>query len=107
MNAELVLYQKDYLRILLATYSHFDNAHIFYNMFSFLLKGKNLEPMYGSERFVGVIGMLTVLQCMLYLGFQVFAAWWVVWWWGFCNSRFLGCLIWRNCCFHVRLDSLE
>lgn len=77
MSSVLVLEDGDVMRILYATLAHLDAPHLFYNMVSFLLKGKTLEQRYGLWRFALIICAFTLLQSILFLGMQSALAWYL------------------------------
>lgn len=51
INVEAIVERKDYKRLLLAVFEHANDMHLYYNMFSYLVKGKYLEKKYGSKNF--------------------------------------------------------
>jgi len=55
------------LRLVAAPVHHADDAHIYYNMASFLVKGVTLEARYGSARFAAVLVALTALTQAVYV----------------------------------------
>src|SRR6266576_7016484 len=51
INASSILKKKDYRRLFLAVFEHANDMHLYYNMFSYLIKGRYLERKYGSVNF--------------------------------------------------------
>uniref|UniRef100_A0A1I8JBE8 Rhomboid domain-containing protein n=1 Tax=Macrostomum lignano TaxID=282301 RepID=A0A1I8JBE8_9PLAT len=56
-----VYYRRDYLRLLLGSFYHADDWHLYYNMVSFLWKGRTLERMMGSAYFLILIAVFAPL----------------------------------------------
>lgn len=56
-----VWYREDYRRVVLATFFHADDWHLYYNMVSFLWKGRQLEPRLGSVYFGFLLALFSVL----------------------------------------------
>lgn len=49
IGAGAVWHHRDLRRLLLASYYHLDDMHLYYNMTSLLWKGRDLEPRIGSK----------------------------------------------------------
>ncbi|GAQ86345.1 hypothetical protein KFL_002830220 [Klebsormidium nitens] len=62
LNPYLVLKNRDWKRLLLSAFMHADEAHLTYNMVSFLWKGVQLEGALGSAQFAKLIALLTLLS---------------------------------------------
>ncbi|KAF0293771.1 Rhomboid-related protein 4 [Amphibalanus amphitrite] len=62
-----VLRQGDYKRILISTFEHADEWHLYYNMVSFLWKGMRLEQRMGSRRFAILLAVFSVSCSITYL----------------------------------------
>ncbi|KAK6623373.1 hypothetical protein RUM43_009225 [Polyplax serrata] len=62
-----VLKNKDWKRLLLSALEHGDDMHLYYNMASFLIKGRSLEKRYGSKNFAFVLLFLTLVTSGMYL----------------------------------------
>ena len=56
---------KQWRRILLASFFHLDDMHLYFNMISFLWKGRTLERRYGSRKFFIIIIVFAVLSQIL------------------------------------------
>lgn len=52
INVSAIVEKKDYKRLFLAVFEHANDMHLYYNMLSYLVKGKYLEQKYGSKNFV-------------------------------------------------------
>nr|XP_009861857.1 rhomboid-related protein 4-like isoform X1 [Ciona intestinalis] len=63
--------RRDYWRIVEATFHHGGDWHLYYNMISFLWKGRSLERKIGSKRFLYMIAVFSVLvnYVMLWLNY--------------------------------------
>ncbi|XP_037089671.1 rhomboid-related protein 4-like [Pollicipes pollicipes] len=62
-----VLRQGDYKRVLISTFEHADEWHLYYNMVSFLWKGMRLEQRMGSRKFAILLGVFSVSCSLTYL----------------------------------------
>jgi len=56
---------KQWRRLLLASFFHLDDMHLYFNMISFLWKGRTLERRYGSRKFFIIIIVFAVLSQIL------------------------------------------
>nr|CAB3265563.1 rhomboid-related protein 4-like [Phallusia mammillata] len=63
--------RQDYWRVIEATFTHADDWHLYYNMVSFLWKGRSLESKIGSRQFLYMLAVFSVLVnvVMLYLNY--------------------------------------
>lgn len=59
--------RKEFRRIGLSAITHADEYHLYYNMASLIVKGSQLEPIYGSLQFLAVCIELTVTSSLLYV----------------------------------------
>lgn len=79
-NADLVLNNREYYRLITSNYLHYGIDHIFNNMIVFLLLGSRLEKIMGSVRYfvlytgAGIIGSLVSVFYYASIGEQVFSA---------------------------------
>ncbi|PSN49430.1 Rhomboid-related protein 4 [Blattella germanica] len=71
ISAETVLNQRDYRRLFLSIVEHGNDMHLYYNMISFLIKGRTLERRYGSTNFAFVLAMISVITSVIYVGLAV------------------------------------
>lgn len=75
INVSAILEKKDYRRLLLAVFEHANDMHLYYNMMSYLIKGKYLEKKYGSKNFLFLLLFLalasTIIDVLLCYGFSV------------------------------------
>lgn len=60
INVNAVVNKKDYRRLLLAVFEHANDMHLYYNMMSYLIKGKYLEKKYGSKNFFFLLLFMAV-----------------------------------------------
>jgi rhomboid domain-containing protein 1 len=67
ISAESVLKRHDYKRILFSIFEHGDDMHLYYNMISFLVKGRSLECRYGSTNFAFLLIMISALTSVIYV----------------------------------------
>jgi len=67
ISTESVLKHRDYRRFFFSTFEHADDMHLYYNMISFLVKGRSLEYRYGSTNFAFLLFVITVLTNILYV----------------------------------------
>lgn len=54
--------KKEFMRLLYGALEHGDDMHLYYNMFSFAIKGQSLERRYGSAKFLYIVACFTVLS---------------------------------------------
>lgn len=71
LSAQAVLKWKEYERLVLSAFEHGDDIHLYYNMLSFLAKGRTLELHFGSPYFAYLLGVFTVLTSVTYVGIEV------------------------------------
>uniref|UniRef100_A0A0N4ZTP6 Rhomboid domain-containing protein n=1 Tax=Parastrongyloides trichosuri TaxID=131310 RepID=A0A0N4ZTP6_PARTI len=57
----VIINKKTWLRIILPVLMHADDMHLYYNMGSLLYKGKNLESLLGSIKFLSIL--ITFIVC--------------------------------------------
>ena len=62
-----VWYGEDWRRIILSPFFHLDDMHLYYNMVSFLWKGRSLETSLGSAAMLYLIAMFSVLTSVTLL----------------------------------------
>jgi len=58
---------RDYKRLLFGAFVHADSYHLYYNMISFMWKGKTLEILYGSGYFAFMLIVFTALTNIAYI----------------------------------------
>ncbi|XP_023707420.1 rhomboid-related protein 4 [Cryptotermes secundus] len=68
ISAETILKHRDYKRLFFSTFEHGDDMHLYYNMISFMVKGRSLERRYGSTNFGFLLLMISVLTSVIYVG---------------------------------------
>lgn len=71
LSAQAVLKWKEYERLILSALEHGDDIHLYYNMLSFLSKGRSLEQHYGSFYFIYLLSCFTFLTSGTYVGLEV------------------------------------
>lgn len=54
--------------MLLGTFYHAHDMHLYFNMVSLLYKGTSLERRFGSAYFAYLVGVFTALTSMTYVG---------------------------------------
>lgn len=65
--------KKEFIRLLYGALEHGDDMHLYYNMFSFALKGQSLERRYGSVKFLYILSSFTVLTSAVLVAINTFA----------------------------------
>ncbi|KAJ9574519.1 hypothetical protein L9F63_008313, partial [Diploptera punctata] len=68
ISAEAIIKQRDYRRLFLSIVEHGSDMHLYYNMISFLVKGRSLERRYGSTNFAFLLVMISALTSAMYVG---------------------------------------
>jgi rhomboid domain-containing protein 1 len=68
LSAREVMKGRDYKRLFLSAFEHGDDMHLYYNMLSFLIKGRSLEKKMGSKNFLCTLALLTTLTSCYYVG---------------------------------------
>lgn len=71
VSAHHVWYNGDWIRLVLASFYHLDDWHLYYNMASFLWKGKTLETSMGSKMFFIVLCAFSVLTSAILVGLDL------------------------------------
>jgi len=71
LSAQAVLKWREYERLVLSSLEHADDTHLYYNMLSFLVKGKTLERRFGSPYFAYLLCVFTILTSVIYVALQV------------------------------------
>lgn len=66
-----VLYRKEWRRLILSALFHANDIHLYYNMASFLYKGRLLEHKFRSVYFLYLLVVFTVLTSLTYLGLNM------------------------------------
>lgn len=74
VGAYKVWRKKEFLRLLYGALEHGDDWHLYYNMFSFALKGQALERRYGSMKFLYIISCFTILTNIVLVALNVWAS---------------------------------
>lgn len=63
-----VMYRKEWRRLILSALFHADDIHLYYNMASFLYKGRLLERKFKSVYFAYLLTIFTVMTSVVYIG---------------------------------------
>ena len=71
LSAQAVLKWREYERLFLSSFEHGDDIHLYYNMLSFLFKGKTLERHYGSFYYAYLLAVFTIATNAVYVGVAV------------------------------------
>lgn len=71
LSAQAVLRWREYERLVLSALEHGDDLHLYYNMLSFVSKGRTLEQHFGSPYFAYLLIVFTVLTSATYVGLEV------------------------------------
>jgi rhomboid domain-containing protein 1 len=74
IGASMVWNHLDLRRLVLASFFHLDDMHLYYNMVSLLWKGRDLEPRLGSKRFATLIVLFVLVSNTLMVLGSVFLA---------------------------------
>lgn len=67
LKPSAILYRGEFSRLFWGIVTHADDYHLYYNMGSLLVKGAQLEPLYGSFGFAVLLGELMLTSNILYL----------------------------------------
>lgn len=74
LSGSAIVRNKEYKRLILSAFEHGDDMHLYYNMVSFLVKGRSLERRYGSKNFCLLLAVITVLTSAMYVVISVCGA---------------------------------
>lgn len=67
LSVNAIIDRKEYLRLILSQFCHSDDWHLYYNMVSFLWKGRTLEPRLGIVKFAFTLIVFTISTAFAYL----------------------------------------
>lgn len=70
LSAWYILYNKQWLRLVLSPFFHLDDWHLYYNMISFSIKGRSLEKRYGSGYFLVLILVFSICCSLMIVGVE-------------------------------------
>jgi len=73
ISALQVWYRDDWKRLLLATFFHADEWHLYFNMISLLWKGIKLEKKFGSIYFLCLVAVFSVLVNVILVALSICA----------------------------------
>ncbi|VDN02965.1 unnamed protein product [Thelazia callipaeda] len=68
-----ILYRSEWLRMIASPFMHASDMHLFFNMISLLWKGKRLEPLLGSSRFLFLLAVFTIFTSGTMVGLSYLA----------------------------------
>lgn len=71
ISALQVWYRDDWKRLLLATFFHADEWHLYFNMISLLWKGIKLEKKFGSIYFLFLVAVFSVLVNVILVALSI------------------------------------
>ena len=74
LHASDILNRGESYRLFWGHLEHASDLHLYYNMLSFMYKGRILEPVYGSAPFAGLLLTLMALSGILYTGLAQLAS---------------------------------
>lgn len=74
ISGKKVLYNGDYKTLFLSTIEHADDMHLYYNMISYMIKGRTLEYKYGSANFAILLALLSFLTPAIYVALAYVSA---------------------------------
>uniref|UniRef100_A0A0K8SJN0 Peptidase S54 rhomboid domain-containing protein n=2 Tax=Lygus hesperus TaxID=30085 RepID=A0A0K8SJN0_LYGHE len=74
ISGKKVLHHHDYKSFFLSNVEHADDMHLYYNMISYLVKGRTLEYKYGSANFALLLAFLSTLTSFFYVAIAYVAA---------------------------------
>lgn len=63
-----ILFNGEWYRLIFASFMHADDMHLYYNMVSFLWKGKRLEKKFGSSYFALLLATFSILTNVILVG---------------------------------------
>ena len=67
ISGNSIINDKDWKRLFLSAVEHGDDMHLYFNMASFLIKGRSLEARYGSKNFAIILTFLTIVTSLMYV----------------------------------------
>lgn len=70
VSTDAALFDGEWKRLVLASFFHLDEWHIYYNMASFVWKGLSLEKDMGSGYFCSLLAVFVLLTNLVYCGLQ-------------------------------------
>lgn len=73
VSSELVWHRKQWRRLFLSPFEHADDMHLYYNMVSFMWKGRSLERKYGTKKFTVIVAAFSILCSVVYVALSELA----------------------------------
>lgn len=74
ISGQAILHHRKYKHLFLSAIEHADDMHLYYNMVSFLIKGRTLEQRFGSVKFIILLVVFTLSTSLTYVGLSWLAA---------------------------------
>uniref|UniRef100_A0A8D8TFN2 Rhomboid-related protein 4 n=1 Tax=Cacopsylla melanoneura TaxID=428564 RepID=A0A8D8TFN2_9HEMI len=74
ISAHTILYDREYRRLVLSALEHGDDMHLYYNMVSLIVKGKQLERMFGIIHYLVLVFFLIVSTSAMYVLLSVISS---------------------------------
>ncbi|KAI1285405.1 Rhomboid-related protein 4 [Halotydeus destructor] len=68
ISVDEAYHRGDWRRLIFSAFEHGDDWHLYYNMISFLYKGRDLEKRFGSVKFFVILVLFTILTSFSYIG---------------------------------------
>ncbi|RWS11826.1 hypothetical protein B4U79_04655 [Dinothrombium tinctorium] len=67
ISVDKAFWSKDWKRFVFSAFEHADDWHLYYNMVSFLAKGRTLERRFGSKYFLYLLIVFTIMTNITYV----------------------------------------
>lgn len=67
ISAQTIVYNREYKRLVLSALEHGDDMHLYYNMASFIIKGRTLERTLGAVNFIVLVVFLIFSTSISYV----------------------------------------
>ncbi|CAH1399674.1 unnamed protein product [Nezara viridula] len=67
ISGHKIWHKKDFRPLIFSTFEHADDMHLYYNMVSYLVKGRSLEYQYGSPNFALILAIISLMTSGLYV----------------------------------------
>lgn len=74
ISAKKVWEKKDIRSLIFSSFEHADDMHLYYNMISFLVKGRSLEYRYGTANFGILLAILSLMTSCIYVALSIVGA---------------------------------
>ncbi|GLH10794.1 Rhomboid domain-containing protein 1 [Gryllus bimaculatus] len=67
ISSEKVLNHREYKRLIFSVFEHGDDMHLYYNMISYMVKGRTLENRYGSSNYTFFLAVISLATSIMYI----------------------------------------